>query len=282
MTINLADWQRHARQVLSPLSEHPGLEAQVLLAHVVGQSRAWVLSHSEHRITPDQQAAVNNLLERLKNGVPLPYLTGEQDFFGLPFLVNPDVLIPRPETELLVDRAAAWLKEHPMRCQCADVGTGTGCIAVSLAYHQPDVRFLAVDRSRRVLIVAKENARRNGVASQIDFVQADLLDGLSGPFDLICANLPYIPSNTLSGLPVSRYEPRLALDGGADGLKFIRRLLAAAVQKAAPGGLQLYEIEYRQGVEVEKLARQAFPSAQVRVVQDLAGLDRLVEIQLCE
>jgi release factor glutamine methyltransferase len=278
-TINLAEWLGHARQVVSPLSEHPSLEAQVLLAHVLNKPRSWVLSYPEYRITPIQEADLSTLLDRLSNGVPLPYLTGQQEFYGLPFLVNPDVLIPRPETELLVEHAAAWLIAHPGRRQCVDVGTGSGCIAISLAYHHPAIRMVAVDRSHQALFVAKENARRNGVDGQIDLIQADLLDGLSGSFDLICANLPYIPSETLSGLPVSRYEPRLALDGGADGLEFIRRLLTASVQKAAPAGMQLYEIEYRQGSEVEKLAREAFPDAQVRVIKDLAGMDRLLEIQ---
>ena len=282
MTINLVEWQVHARQQLSPLSENPGLEAQVLLALAIGRPRAWVLSHPEYVLTPDQQAVLGSLLERLTNGVPLPYLTGEQEFYGLPFLVTPDVLIPRPETELLVDRAIAWLKAHPGRRRCADIGAGSGCIAVSLARHLTDARILAVDRSRQTLLVAAENARRNGAAGRIDFVQADLLDGLSGPFDLICANLPYIPSKTLSSLPVSRYEPHFALDGGADGLEFIRRLITTSVHKMAPGGLQLIEIEYRQGVEVTNLARQAFTAAKVNVIQDLAGLDRLVAIHLSE
>ena len=282
MTINLAEWQGHAHQALSPLSESAALEAQVLLAHATGQSRAWVLSHPETILTPSQQAVLDNLLERLSNGVPLPYLTGEQEFYALPFWVTPDVLIPRPETELLVERAAAWLKAHPGRRRCADIGTGSGCIAVSLAHHVPDLRMLAVDRSYPALLVARENARRNGVSNRIDFIQADLLEGLSGPFDLICANLPYIPSKTLSRLPVRLHEPRLALDGGLDGLDFIRRLVAASVNKMAPGGLQLYEIEYRQGAEVEKLVRQTFPAAQVNVIKDLAGNDRLVAIQLHE
>jgi release factor glutamine methyltransferase len=282
MTINLADWQGLARQLLSPLSESPALEAQVLLAHVTGQSRAWVLSHPETILTLDQQAVLDSLLERLTKGVPLPYLTGEQEFYALPFMVTPDVLIPRPETELLVERAVDWLKDHPGRRRCADIGTGSGCIAVSLAHQVPELRMLAVDRSHQTLLVARENARRNGVSNRIDFAQTDLLDGLSGPFDLICANLPYIPSKTLSSLPVCRHEPRLALDGGSDGLDFIRRLVAASVNKAAPGGLLLLEIEYRQGAEVEMLARQTFPAAQVNVIKDLAGHDRLVVILLNE
>jgi release factor glutamine methyltransferase len=163
MTINLAEWQALARQSLSSLSENPALEAQVLLAHVTGQSRAWVLSHPEIILTPDQQAVLDSLLGRLTEGVPLPYLTGEQEFYALPFRVTPDVLIPRPETELLVERAAAWLEVNPGRRRCADIGSGSGCIAVSL---HTTLRIRAVPAAPDRPCSSPERMRRNGVSNR--------------------------------------------------------------------------------------------------------------------
>ena len=169
------------------------------------------------------------------------------------------MLIPRPETELLVERALGWLRDHPDRRAAADVGTGSGCIAVTLARHTPDLRVAAVDRSPAALDVTRQNARAHGVDARIDFFQADLLGSVPGPFDLICANLPYIPTADVNDLAVARHEPRLALDGGPDGLDLIHRLLAQLPARLSPGGLALFEIEYRQGQSAAALAQAASP-----------------------
>ena len=259
----------------------PSLDAQVLLAHVVGRTRAWVLAHGEDPVDASQAAAYERLLTRLKQGEPLAYLTGRQEFYGLTFRVSPVVLIPRPETELLVERALAWLQENQGIRRAADIGTGSGCIAVTLAAHIPDLRLIASDRSLQALRLARENARLHGVLDRTTFIQADLLSPFQRPMalDLICANLPYIPTSTLAQLPVRRWEPALALDGGEDGLTLIRRLLKGAQDRLSPGGLVLLEIEAGQGEAACRLAREAFPGAKVSLYQDLARLDRIVQIE---
>jgi release factor glutamine methyltransferase len=272
---------------LAPTSNTPFLDAQVLLANILNKPRTWLLAHPEVRLTEEQQQVYSQGLARLAAGEPLPYLIGHWEFFGLDFRISPQVLIPRPETELLVEKALAWLNRHPDRRLAADVGTGSGCIAISLAVHQPDLQLLATDCSPQALEVARQNAGRHGVSERIRFHQADLLHlqepaSLPAGFDLIAANLPYIPSQTLKGLAVYGREPSLALDGGPDGLDLIRRLLAQARTLLASGGLMLLEIEYRQGELARALGEANFPTAQVAVDRDLAGKDRLLVIEQAE
>lgn len=271
-----------------PLPALPGLprlDAQLLLAYVLSRSRAWVIAHPEAKLDPEQQAHLVASLTQLESGVPLPYILGHWEFYGLDFLVTPDVLIPRPETELLVETARRWLQEHPHVDLAVDVGTGSGCIAVSLAVHQAALRLLAIDRSHAALIVARRNARAHQVADRITFLQSDLLSffacgkGVGERIDLLLANLPYIPTQTLHNLPIFGKEPAGALDGGPDGLDLVRVLLLQAQDCLAPGGLALLEIESGQGAAALALGRRYFPAAQVQVLPDLAGLDRLLAIQ---
>ena len=200
--------------------------------------------------------------------------------------ITPDVLIPRPETELLVERAIAWLGESPARRTIADVGTGSGAIAVSIAVNMPDARVLATDVSHAALEVARKNAHKFEVHHRIDFVQCDLLPGRLSSlstehhFDLICANLPYIPTETLRSLPIYGHEPTLALDGGEDGLALIRRLLQAGPEWLAPNGMMLLEVESTRGSQARDLACDLFPEAAIHLHQDFAGQDRLLEINL--
>jgi release factor glutamine methyltransferase len=256
------------------------LALQVIISQVLGRPRAWVLAHPEVELTPDQLERLDGLAARLADGVPLPYLTGEQEFYGLAFTVTPAVLIPRPETELLVEQALEWLRDHPVKRNAADVGTGSGCIAVTLAKYILDLRVHSVDLSKEALEVARSNAARHGVEGRIDFHQADLLCEMDIPLDLICANLPYISRQSLAELDVAKNEPALALDGGEDGLELIRRLLKNAPDRLALGGMILLEIQYDQGQAVSNLAREGFPGAQVEVLKDLAGLDRLVKVEV--
>lgn len=264
----------------------PELDAQVLLAHMLGHVRTWLLAHPELELSAPQLASVEAAVSRLEAGDPLPYVLGHWEFFGLDFSVTPDVLIPRPETELLVEKAIDWLKASPERRTVADVGTGSGAIGVTVAFHVPDAYVLATDLSMPALQVALGNARKFHVAGRMDFVECDLLprhhEGLATAqhFDLICANLPYIPTETLRRLAVFETEPSLALDGGADGLDLIRRLLAIAPEWLAPGGRIMLEIEASQGMQVLSLAYDLFSEAEIHLHQDLAGHDRLLEITL--
>jgi release factor glutamine methyltransferase len=260
-------------------SETAGLDAQVLLASVLGQPRTWILAHPEAGLTQAQAQALEAGVQRLERGEPLPYVLGRWEFYGLEFEVGPQALIPRPETELLVENALAWLRSRPGRCLAADVGTGSGCIAVSMAANHGMLDVLASDFSLPALRLAARNTCQHDLQERILCVQADLLPTCSQRFDLVCANLPYIPSATLAGLPVSRWEPRAALDGGLDGLDAIRRLLAILPDRLTPGGLALLEIEAGQGETVHTLALEQFPGSDVAVVRDLAGRDRLVKIQ---
>ncbi|MBE0699799.1 MAG: peptide chain release factor N(5)-glutamine methyltransferase [Anaerolineaceae bacterium] len=255
------------------------LAAQVLLAHVLGKTRTWVLAHPEAILDPNQLSRLNDFFEKLCLGMPLPYLTGKQEFFGLDFEVNRSVLIPRPETELLVERALAWLDSHPDCQRAADIGTGSGCIAVSLAARVPYLRWLAVDCSWKALQVARRNVLQHGVSDRVQLLNADLLSPCAGPFNLACANLPYIPHDILKTLPLLKYEPVQALDGGEDGLDLIRSLLASAQRWLAPGGLILLEMQFDQGDKIASIAKNYLPNARVTILDDLAGSPRLVEIQ---
>jgi release factor glutamine methyltransferase len=277
-------------------SETNRLDAQVLLADVLDRSRTWITAHPEAHLTQPQLASIKKAVTRLEAGEPLPYVLGHWEFFGLDLEITPDVLIPRPETELLVERAIQWLKAAPERRTIADVGTGSGCIAVALTKNIPDVKVVATDISRPALEIARRNARRHNVAERIDFIQCDLLPphppgplggaGACDPipkdsrFDLICANLPYIPTQTLHELPIFGREPTLALNGGADGLDIIRRLLQIAPELLAPHGMILLEIEASQGMTAVSMAYDACTKASIRLHKDLARQNRLLEIVL--
>ncbi len=280
--MTLAAWLAEAKTRLAGQSETPALEAQVLLAEALGRPRAWIMAHGEAHLSDDDLGRLEICLSRREAGEPLPYILGHWEFYGLDLIVTPDVLIPRPETELLVEQALDWLDERKAvqpQPQVVDVGVGSGCIAIALATHRPDLRLVASDISLAALEVAQRNARRCGVAERIAFVQADLLPP-GGPYDLICANLPYIPRPALAGLSVSRCEPRLALDGGPDGLKLVRRLLDQAARTPAAPAALLLEIEASQGAAARALAQARFPAAaRIEVIPDLAGRDRLLSIR---
>jgi release factor glutamine methyltransferase len=256
-------------------AEAPTLTAQALLAHVLGLTRTQLLAQPERPLSAAEQAAFAAALERAAAGEPLAYLLGQREFYGLEFEVGPTVLVPRPETELLVDLARA---RRPRRA--LDVGTGSGCIAVALAVSAPGVQVTALDVSAAALAVARRNAARHGVAERVTFIESDLLAALKPApgYDLLCANLPYIDTTELSGLPVAAHEPALALDGGPGGLAVIARLLAQAPAYLTPGAALLLEIGATQGAAATALARAAFPGARVTVERDLAGLERVVVV----
>jgi release factor glutamine methyltransferase len=272
-------WLVYARARLLPVSEQPALEAQTLLAHVLDKPRAWVIAHPEAILTADQANSFSFILERRLGGEPLPYLLGHWEFFGLSFKVTPDVLIPRPETELLVEKALTWLRAHPSSRLAVDVGTGCGCIAISLAHLVNDLQVVALDLSRPALHVAQQNTYEHQVKDRVHLVQTNLLVSLEGKFDLVCANLPYIPSSTLTELEVVRHEPRQALDGGPDGTNYISPLLEDAPRWLAPGALLLLEIEAGQGESVPQIARRFLPTAEIQLFQDLSGHPRLVQVE---
>lgn len=276
----VAQFLLESKKRLAAVSETPGLDAQVYLAYLLGVNRAWILAHPEATLTSEQLHEGRMGLARLETGLPLPYLLGRWEFYGREFLVTPDVLIPRPETELLVERAIHWLKKRPKQRFAADVGTGSGCIAITLAAQFSDLQVLAVDVSLPALRVARDNAQRHQVEQQVLIAQSDLLTATSRPLDIICANLPYIPTSTLRQLSVYTREPGLALNGGQDGLQQIELMLFSAPKRLADGGALFLEIEASQGQAVLGMSYQIFPDARIELHADLAGRDRLVEIYL--
>jgi release factor glutamine methyltransferase len=265
----------------SQANEHlTSTTAQALLAHVVGRGRVWLFAHGEEIISPEDAQCFADLIARAAQGEPLAHLVGEREFYGLPFCVTPDVLIPRPETEALVDVVLDWAKEKNIAAsRIVDVGTGSGAIAITLAIRLPAARVSAVEVSWAALSIARQNAIRHGVAGRIGFVLGDLLNAAVGPFDVIAANLPYINAEELTALEVGRWEPRVALNGGEDGLCLIRRMLDQVPARLAPGGLLVLEMGSDQGDRVGDLCRRKFPGARVDKLADLAGLDRIVKVE---
>jgi len=273
-------------------------DAQVLLAHVLGISRPQLIARLNTPLDLIQLDSATELFTQLQAGTPLPYILGRWEFFGLEFRINQHVLIPRPETELLVEKSISFLKNNPDKRNVIDVGTGSGIIAISIAKHIPDAKIIATDISPKALEIAKRNAVKHNVQNQIEFVECDLIpdrrpqtadaiensSAISGQWsiDLICANLPYIPTQTLRELKIYGKEPTLALDGGEDGLDLYRKLFSIVSnnRRSLSQLVWLCEIEETQGMSAPKLVREYFDDAIVNVYQDLAGKDRIVEIIL--
>jgi len=274
--MNIGAVLRESSTLLQAVTDVPRLEAEVLLTHVTGLPRTALLAHPERPLPTDRWAAYEARVRRRAAGYPLPYLIGRVEFYGLEFAVTPDVLIPRPETERLVEMARA---RRPG--VIVDVGTGSGCVAVALAVHLPGAQVYATDLSGPALRVAAANARRHGVEDRVRLIQGDLVGPLTGPIDLVVSNPPYVAEGEWAFLPesVRQHEPRLALDGGADGLAVIRRLLTDVPRLLRPGGVLLVEIGATQREAAAALAHSLLPEARVAVHPDLAGRDRVLEIE---
>jgi release factor glutamine methyltransferase len=279
MAVTIGELLIHLASQLHRTSETARLDAQVLIAHFTGQSRSWVMAHPEAIVKPAQYERISQAAQQLLQGQPLPYLIGHWEFYGTDFDLSPDVLIPRPETELLVERAIHWLRLHPTRRKVVDIGTGSGCLGLSLARYIPDLQLIMTDISPEALQIARINAQKHGFTQDIEFRQADLLTGIDQPFDMMCANLPYIPTSLLQTLPAAKQEPLQALNGGPHGTRLIRRLLQQARNLLISGGLLLLEIEASQGEAVKSMAQASFALSKVNLLQDLAGHDRCVEIE---
>ncbi len=250
----------------------PQLDAQLLMARAVGTSRLDVLAHPERVLADNEATALEEMIDKRASRYPLAYILGEKEFFGLGFIVSPSVLIPRPETEVLVEQV---LRRVDRNAAVADVGTGTGAIAVALAVNLPDARIWAVDSSEQALKVARANAEKHGVSERVCTLQGDLLEPLVERglrFDAVVSNPPYIPREVIPTLdPEVRFEPVEALDGGTDGLDAYRRLFP---QAASVTGLAVVEFGAGQGAAVAETARAA-GFVNVEIVPDLAGIERV-------
>ena len=278
------------RRLAEAGSDTPQLDATVLLSFVLGVNKPWLYAHPTRELTESEIGHYEELVRRRMRSEPVAYLVGVKSFYGLDIAVDRNVLIPRPETELLVDRVLDYLgslEGTGRRLSAADVGTGSGAIAVALAANMPDLTVYAVDVSTEALAVAAQNVARHGLGGQVQLLSGQLLEPLPAPVAVIVANLPYIPTADLVSLPrqVRDYEPVLALDGGADGLAVIADLLATLAlpqerSKLRPGGRVYLEIGAGQGDAARALVQDLLPDAEVAIAQDYAELDRLLIVAL--
>lgn len=255
-------------------------EAGSLLSFVIGKDRTFLISHAEDQLDDSALHRFREAVERRAEREPLQYITGVQDFYGREFRVTPDVLIPRPETELLVEAALEMIAGTPEPLIC-DVGTGSGCIAVTLLCERADARAVAVDVSEAALEVATQNASQHGVSERIAFKISDCFDAVQlTTFDLIVSNPPYVSADAHAGLQreVRDHEPLVALSPGADGLSVIRRLLDDAANFVKPGGHMIMEIGFDQGEKVQKLIDQKLWRL-VEIHPDLQSIPRIVVLQ---
>jgi release factor glutamine methyltransferase len=254
------------------------LDAELLLAHTLGAKRMDLYMTFDQPVEDAERARFRELVRRrAKERCPVAYLTETREFWSLPFRVTPDVLIPRPETELLV-RTAVDLKPR----RVVELGVGSGCVSAALARELPELEIVAIDCSAAALEIARENLARHGVLERVSLVEASGLSGLSGPFDLVVSNPPYVPAGELAGLaPELGHEPRLALDGGADGLDVVRRICAEAPELLERPGWLVLEIGAGQAGAVGELLRAA-GAAEVETYDDLAGITRVIAGRFAE
>jgi release factor glutamine methyltransferase len=269
-----------ATERLRPVSPTARLDAEVLLATTLGLPRAQLIARLSDPLPPEATAHFDEMVRRRGHMEPIAYLTGTREFYGLDLAVDPRVLVPRPETELLVDLALHRARSHPRHpaLHIADIGTGSGAIAIAVAANLPEARVWAVDISRDALEVARSNVERHHLQRRITLLHGDGLTSIPGPVDLLLTNPPYTVLAEVDE-PVRRWEPHLALDGGAVGLEVIRRLIDTAPRYLRVGSM-LVEIGAWQGEAVTTMARRAFPKAAVQLHRDLAGHDRVLEITL--
>ena len=281
--------QTSVRALLSRLEERfaaagvdsPGLDARLILGVVLGCDGAYLHAHPERVVAGDALAKAEALAQRRAAREPVAYILGEQEFWSMPFLVSPDVLIPRPESELLVERAAALFGKRE-ESRILDLCAGSGAVGLAIAGELPQARVTLLDLCPGALDIAGRNAERLGLANRTSLLASDLFEALTGgeKFDLIASNPPYVASGELDGLmpEVSSFEPRLALDGGADGMDYIRRIIGEAPEYLARGGFLLIEMDPRQMAGAETLSvRQGSYRAASRH-KDLAGRERVLEL----
>jgi release factor glutamine methyltransferase len=274
--VTLKQALNRAREILAANNiEEAGLEGELLLRHALGLSRVKLYLDLAHELSAKGEEDFWQLIKRRLNGEPTAYIVGHREFYGLDFYIEPSVFIPRPESELLVEQALKLAQNRPVSSM-ADIGTGCGAIAISLALSLPQVKIYATDISASALKVAQINCQKHGVADRIRLLQGDMLAPLPEPVDLIIANLPYVTEVELSQVSSVGFEPLEALGGGSDGLEKIRRLCHQVGDRLCPGGCLLLEVGQGQVGAVTTLLSGLSPSAEIEVVPDLSGIDRVV------
>lgn len=255
------------------------LISEMILSSVLGTSRVWIKTYPEYLLTEEIITQADLFLHRASCGEPLAYILGKQEFFGLEFEVTPDVLIPRPETELIVDNGLRYINQWKGHLLGLDIGTGSGCIAISLCANSPNLTCIATDISYKALRIAQKNCQRHHLIDRIHLVQSDLFPPTREKFNLICANLPYIPSEDLASLKVNRYEPLLALNGSHNGIEIIRRMLSQVKDYLFDKFVILIEIQYNQAQLIAPIIDRLFPQSALQILSDLNGHPRIIRIE---
>jgi release factor glutamine methyltransferase len=305
--MKLRDWLDHGEAILTegPHADRARRDAETLLLHHIGKNKAWLMAHDDEEYAGCSSIGYSALLERRRKGEPIQYLIGECEFYGLPFRVTPDVLIPRPETEHLVEKAIAlatlldsrthlgapsisrplrngWETTNPNQpTRILDIGTGSGAIAIAVATHLPNAIITATDISEAALSIARENAARNHVSNRVRFLQGDLLSPVAAEqFEIIVSNPPYVPDTdrALIAVEVREHEPHVALFGGNDGLAIYRRLIPAAHNALVPGGYLVFEFGFSQQPDIESLLTTA-GFQNIEFISDLQGIPRVASAQ---
>ncbi len=263
------------RHTASMLKDNARFEAEMIVMHTLGISRTELITNPRRAVTDGEVERVNETAARRAGGEPLQYILGETEFMSLPFKVNRATLIPRSDTETLVEHVLEYMNGEA--CNILDIGAGTGCIGISLAHYNKNARVTELDISADALNTARENAEINGVSDRMEFVNADILNEIPvGDYDIIVSNPPYIETAIIDTLQteVKDYEPISALDGGADGLKFYRRITEIAPKMLKKNGLLAFEIGFNQGESVKKLMEKNYND--IRIIKDLCGNDRVI------
>jgi len=279
VNMNLKEALKHGVVTLRDKGlEQPLTDALAILCFVLHCDKTYIYTHGEKPVSQDDFNKFMNFIEMRSLGKPVQYITGRQEFMSLEFFVNENVLIPRPETEILVETVLYEAKSlGAVDLRILDMGTGSGCIGISLAYYLPHSHVTCVDISQKALDVARKNAERLGVADRMHFIQSNIFENvLNMKFHVIVSNPPYIPSGEIVKLEanVRDFEPRTALDGGEDGLSFYRTIIAEAPDYLTEGGLLAMEVGIGQAEDVSNIMSSAFTG--IRIVEDLQGIGRVV------
>lgn len=275
-------WARSRKRLELANIPDAGIEAQVILRYALGIDRATFHASPDRELSVEDVEAFERLVERRYEGEPLSYITGHREFYGLDFLVTPDVLVPRHETEFLVEAVLEYARSRgDYALTIADIGTGSGCIAVAVGHHLPNATVYATDVSHEALRVADENVRKHGLGGQVRLRHGNLFEALDRPVDVVASNPPYLSDDKAADLPPDvQREPRIALAAGQDGMDVLSRLIMGVREYVKPGGLLALEIDPRRFEAVKRLAGRACEGGEIGVVKDHAGLDRVVTVRV--
>jgi release factor glutamine methyltransferase len=278
--VNLRQALKEAEQTLSDADiDDALLESEVLLMHTLKMERVKLYIDIDSELTSEKYAEFSSLIQRRLTGEPSAYITGNREFYGLDFFVNPDVLIPRPETELLVEKTIDIAKNRSYKI-IVDAGTGSGVVAICLALNLPDAVIYATDISASALEVASRNCRKHNVEDRITFFQGNLLEPLPEPVDMIVANLPYVTDDDMQQVNTAGHEPGVALSGGTDGLEFIIAIAGQSVSKLLRGGSILLEVGQGQSQAASRQLKGIYPYGEAEIYRDLSGIERVVSLSL--